>query len=49
MLLQFSPNGPINNMPTLAPVIVWRRTRDKHLSGPMMISLLLHICVTRSQ
>ena len=40
--LKFVPKGPINNM-------AWRRSGDKPLSEPMMVSLLTHICVTRPQ
>ena len=29
--------------------MAWRRPGDKSLSGPMMISFLIHICVTRLQ
>ena len=29
--------------------MAWRRTGDKPLSEPMMVSLLTHICVTRPQ
>ena len=30
-------------------VMAWRRAGNKSLSGPMMVSLLMHICVTRPQ
>ena len=30
-------------------VMAWRRPGNKPLSGPMMVSLLMHICVTRPQ
>ena len=33
----------------LVQIIVWRRQGDKPLSGPMMVSLLMHTCVTRPQ
>ena len=29
--------------------MAWRRSGNKPLSGPMMVSLLTHICVTRPQ
>ena len=29
--------------------MAWRRPGDKPLSGPMMVSLLTHICITRPQ
>ena len=39
----------INNIPPLLKEMAWRRPRDKPLSEPMMVSLLMHICVTRPQ
>ena len=47
--LKFVPKGPINNIPVLVPIMAWRRSGDKPLSEPMMVSLLTHICVTRPQ
>ena len=47
--LKFVPKGPINNNPALVQIMAWRRSGDKPLSEPMMISLLTHICVTRPQ
>ena len=47
--LEFVPKGPINNIPSLVQIMVWRRPGDKPLSEPMMVSLLTHICVTRPQ
>ena len=47
--LKFVPKGPINNIPALVQIMAWRRTGDKPLSEPMMVSLLKHICVTRPQ
>ena len=47
--LQFVPNGPINNIPTLVRIMAWCRPDGKPSSGPMMVSLLWHICVTRPQ
>ena len=47
--LKFVPKGPINNMPTLFPIMAWHRPGVKPLSEPMMVSLLTHICVTRPQ
>ena len=47
--LKFVPQGPINNIPTLVQIMVWRRPGDKPLSGPMMVTLPTHICVTRPQ
>ena len=47
--LNFVPNGPINNIPALVQIMAWRRSGDKPLSEPMMVSLPTHICVTRPQ
>ena len=47
--LKFVPQGPINNIPALYQIMAWRRPGDKPLSGPMMVRLPTHICVTRPQ
>ena len=47
--LKFVTKGPINNNPALLQIMAWRRSGDKPLSEPMMVSLLKHICVTRPQ
>ena len=47
--LKFVPKGPINNIPALVQIMAWRRSGDKPLSEPMMVSLMTHICVTRPQ
>ena len=47
--LKFVPKGPISNIPALIQIMAWRRPGDKPLSEPMMVSLLMHICVTRPQ
>ena len=47
--LKFVPKGPINNIPALVQIIVWRRPGDKPLSEPMVVSLTTHKCVTRHQ
>ena len=47
--LTFVPKAPINNIPSLVQIMVWRRPGDKPLSEPMMVGLLTHICVTRPQ
>ena len=47
--LTFVPKGPINNIPALVQTMSWRRSGDKPLSEPMMVSLLTDICVTRAQ
>ena len=39
--------GPSNNAPILfVQIMAWRRSGDKPLSEPMMVSLPTHICVT---
>ena len=47
--LKFVPQGPINKFPALVQIMAWRRPGDKPLSGPMMVRLPTHICVTRPQ
>ena len=47
--LKFVLKGPINNIQALVQIMAWRRSGDKPLSEPMMVSLLTHICVTRPQ
>ena len=47
--LKFVPQGPINNILTLIQIMDWRHPGDKHLSEPMIVILLTHICVTRLQ
>ena len=47
--LKFVPKGPINNIPTLVLIMAWRRSGDKPLSEPMMVSLMTQLCVTRPQ
>ena len=47
--LKFVPKGLINNIPALVQIMAWRRPGDKPLSGPMIVSLLTNICVTRPQ
>ena len=49
MSLTFVPKSPINHTPVLVPIMAWRRSGDKPLSGPMAVSLLAHICITRPQ
>ena len=39
----------INNIPALVQIMAWHRPGDKSLSGPVMVSLLTHICVTQPQ
>ena len=47
--LKFVPKGPINNTPALVQIMAWRRPGDKPLSEPMIVSLSMHIRVTRPQ
>ena len=47
--LKFVPKVPIYNIPALVQILAWRPSGDKPLSEPMMVSLLMHICVTRPQ
>ena len=47
--LNFVSKGPINNNPALVQIMAWRRSGDKLLSEPMMVSLLTHICINRPQ
>ena len=47
--LKFVPKVRIDNIPALVQIMAWRRPGDKPLSGPMMVRLLTHICVTRPQ
>ena len=47
--LKFVLKGPIDNIPALVQIMAWRRPGDKPLSEPMIVSLPMHICVTRPQ
>ena len=47
--LKFIPTGAINNIPALVQIMAWRQSGDKPSSEPMMVSLLMHICVTQPQ
>ena len=47
--LKFVPKGPFNNIPALVLIMALHRTGNKPLSEPMMISLPMHIFVTRPQ
>ena len=49
MSMKFVPWDPIDNNPVLVYIMVWRRPGDKPLSEPMMVSLLMHICITQPQ
>ena len=43
MKMKFVPKGSINNIPALVQIMAWRRSGDKPLSEPMMVSLQTHI------
>ena len=45
--LKFVFKGPVINIPALVQIMDWSRPGDKPLSEPMMLSLLMHICLTR--
>ena len=47
--LNIVPRVPINNIQALVQSISWRRSGDKPLSEPMMVSLPTQICVLRPQ
>ena len=47
--LKYVHEGPNDNNPALVQIMAWRRSGDKPLSEPMMVSLPTHICVTRPQ
>ena len=34
--LEFVPKGPVDNIPALVQIMVWRRAADKPLFEPMM-------------
>ena len=39
----------INNVPALVQIMAWHQSGNKPLSRPMMVSLLMHMCVTWPQ
>ena len=43
ILLKFVPQGPINIIPAMFPIMAWRRPGNKPLSEAMLVSLLMHI------
>ena len=47
--LKFVPKVRINNIPSLVQIMAWCRPGDKQLSEPIVVILLTHICVTRTQ
>ena len=46
---EFRSRFSLNNILTWAQIMNWRRTGDKPLSEPMMVSLPTHICVCVSR
>ena len=47
--LKFVPYIQINNITALIQIMAWHRSGNKPLSASMMVSLLMHVCITRSQ
>ena len=47
--LKFIPKSAINNNPALVQTVAWHRLGDKPLSEAMVVSLLMHICITWPQ
>ena len=47
--LKFIPKGTIDNILALVQIMAWHRPGDKSLSELIMVSLPMHICVTRPQ
>ena len=47
--LKFVPKVRINNITALVQIMAWRRLGDKPLSESMVVSLLMHICVTQPE
>ena len=47
--LKFIRKGPSNSISALIQIMAWRRPGDKPLSGPIMVILSTHTCVTRPQ
>ena len=47
--LKFVPKVRINYIPAWVQIMAWRRPCDKPLFGPVMVSLLTHMCITRPQ
>ena len=45
--LKFVPKGAIINIPALVQIMAWCHPGDKPLSEPMVVSLRMHVCVTR--
>ena len=47
--LKYVPMGPIINITALVLIMAWHRPGNKLLSETIMVSLLMHICITRPQ
>ena len=47
--LKYAPKVRINKIPALVHIMAWHRPGDKPSSGPLMVSLLTHICVAGAQ
>ena len=47
--LKYVPKVWINNIPALVEIMAWCRPGDKPLSEAMLVSLLMHKCVTQPQ
>ena len=47
--LEFVPKCPINNIPALAQIMIWRRPGHKPFIELMMVRSVTHICVIQPQ
>ena len=47
--LKFQVVPKVNNIPALVQIMAWYQPGDQPLSEPIMVSLLMHICVTWPQ
>ena len=47
--LIYVPGGQIDNLSALVQIMAWCQPGSKPLSEPMMVSLLMHICITQPQ
>ena len=45
--LKLDHKGPINNIPVMVQIMAWHWPGDKPSSELMLVSLLMHICVTQ--
>ena len=46
---KFVPNGPVNKVPALVQIMAWHWPGDRPLSEPMIVTLAMHLCLTRPQ